>query len=225
MLLFMDRRGGPAADPGEAVEMQRFADALASRGQLRRSGRLGAEAAGARVRVRDGRASVTDGPFAESPGAVVGFWVIEAASRDEALDLARACPHARHGVVEVHLARGRDAVPDAGDGIPFLFAFRMEPGLGDPDGAKMREMIAFGDTLKRRGTFVETAPLARDPAPARVEARGGKTVVTDGPFAEAKEVVGGYAIVRAASRAEAVDVAVRYPHAKWGPVEVREIVP
>jgi len=68
------------------------------------------------------------------------------------------------------------------------------------------------------------APLAGDPPPARIETRGGKVLVTDGPFAEAKEIVGGYAIVRAASRAEAIEIAKRYPHAKWGPVELREIL-
>jgi hypothetical protein len=99
----------------------------------------------------------------------------------------------------------------------------MEPGLGDPDGSKMREMIAFGDGLKREGKFLETAPLAHDPPPARIEPRAGKTLVTDGPFAEAKEAVGGYSIVRAGSCAQAIELAKRYPHAKWGPVEVREI--
>jgi hypothetical protein len=48
--------------------------------------------------------------------------------------------------------------------------------------------------------------------------------VIDGPFAEAKEVVGGYNLVRAASRAEAIELAVRCPHARWGSIEVREIM-
>jgi hypothetical protein len=48
--------------------------------------------------------------------------------------------------------------------------------------------------------------------------------VTDGPFAEAKEAVGGYSIVYAADRAEAVEIAKRSFHARWGPVEVREIL-
>ena len=49
-------------------------------------------------------------------------------------------------------------------------------------------------------------------------------LVTDGPFAEAKEAVGGYSLVRVSGRPEAIDVAKRYPHAKWGPVEVREVI-
>ena len=73
------------------------------------------------------------------------------------------------------------------------------------------------------GRFLETAPLAAEPHPARVETRDGKPLVTDGPFAEAKEIVAGYAVLRAANRAEAIEIAKRYPHAKWGVVEVREI--
>jgi hypothetical protein len=48
--------------------------------------------------------------------------------------------------------------------------------------------------------------------------------VTDGPFAESKEVVAGFWILEAASRDEAIEIAKRYPHARWGPVEVRELL-
>jgi hypothetical protein len=75
----------------------------------------------------------------------------------------------------------------------------------------------------REGKHFETAHLALDPPPARVQSRRGRTLVTDGPFAETKDVVGGYALVRAASRADAIELAKRFPHAKWGPVEVREM--
>ena len=59
---------------------------------------------------------------------------------------------------------------------------------------------------------------------ARIEARGGTVLATDGPFAEAKEVVGGYSLVRVAGRAEAIELAKRYPQAKWGSVEVCEVL-
>jgi len=47
-------------------------------------------------------------------------------------------------------------------------------------------------------------------------------LVTDGPFAESKEGIGGYSLVRAASRAQAIEIGERYPHARWGLVEIRE---
>jgi hypothetical protein len=224
MLLFMHRQGAPAGTPRGMAAMTEFAAGLASQGKLRRGAPLVAESAGARVRVRDGKARVTDGPFAETKEVVAGFWVVDVADREEAVEIARRCPHARHGIVEVHRLQFRDIVADPGEGTPFLMAFRREPGLTDPDGAKLREMLDFGETLKRDGKFLETAPLAQDPPPARIEARRGKTLVTDGPFAESKEAVGGYGLVRVAGRADAIDLAKRYPHAKWGPVEVREIM-
>ena len=100
----------------------------------------------------------------------------------------------------------------------------MEPGLTDADGSKLREMLAFTETLKQARQFIETAPLVDEPPPARVVSRGGQVTVTDGPFTESKEAVGGYSLLRVAGREEAVAIAKRYPHAKWGPVEVREIM-
>ena len=60
---------------------------------------------------------------------------------------------------------------------------------------------------------------------ARVRAEGGAPIVSDGPFAETKEVIGGYFLVECESRDEAIEIAKRCPHARRGPVEVREVVP
>jgi hypothetical protein len=85
-------------------------------------------------------------------------------------------------------------------------------------------MRAFGEGLVRTATLFETVRLAdREPA-ARVKVRGGKPLITDGPFAESKEAIGGYGLVRVADRAAAIGLAGRTPHARWGPVEVREIL-
>jgi hypothetical protein len=224
LLWFTDRKDAPAPEPDRFAEMKEFAGELASQGKLRRGAPLRPESAAARVRVRDGKVFVSDGPFAESKEVVGGFWIVEVASREEAIEIARRTPHARQGSVEVHLTQFRDVVADPEKGSPFLFAFCIEAGLSDPDGSKLREMLEFGETLKAQRKFLETAPLAHDPPPARIETRGGKTLVTDGPFAEAKEAVGGYSLVRVAGRAEAIELAKRYPHARWGPVEVREII-
>ena len=230
MLLFIDREDQPAGEPGGMAELSAFAEKLAREGRLPRAAPLRPAAEGAWVRVRDGSAFVTDGPFAESKETLGGFWIFEAESREAALEVARRAfelgeprPEARLGAVELHLVRARHTFPDSGEGMPFLLAFRMEPGL-IPDGEKMQEMIAYGTELVRAGKQYETAPLASDPPPARIEARRGRTLVTDGPFAETKDVLGGYSFVRAASRAEAIELALGFPHAKWGPVEVREIV-
>jgi hypothetical protein len=205
-------------------EMGRFAGELAARGQMRGGAPLQPESAGARVQVRDGKAVVTDGPFAECKEVVGGFVVVDAGSRAEAIEIAKRCPHARAGLVEVRPAPDRDAAGTAGAGTRFLFLLHMEPDLRDPDGSGYREMLAYDAVLKNEGKYVESSQLSLDPPAARVEIRGGRTLLVDGPFAETKEVAGGYYVVQAKDRAEAIALAVRCPHAKWGTVEVREVI-
>lgn len=224
LLWFTEREGGPPLKAGGSAEMKELAGELARQRKLRRGAPLGPISDAALIRVRGGEALVSDGPFAESKEVVGGFWIVDVAGRDEAIEIARRSPHARYGTVEVHAVDFRLGYGDRGEGTPYLFVFRREPGLEDPDGSKLREMIAFGEELASQGTLLETAPLAAEPPPARIEVRGEKTLVTDGPFAEAKEAVGGYGVVRVAGRAQAIELAKRYPHARWGPVEVREIL-
>jgi hypothetical protein len=57
------------------------------------------------VRVRDGRATITDGPFAETKEQLAGFYLIEAQNLDEALDVAAKIPPAREGTIEVRPVR------------------------------------------------------------------------------------------------------------------------
>lgn len=224
LLWFTERKDGTPPEPGGFSEMGKLAKELARGGKLRCGAPLAPVADGALIRVRGGKAIVNDGPFAESKEVVGGFWIVDVASREEAIEIARRSPHARYGTVEVHRVGSRSTYTDSGEGTPFLMVFRMEPGLTDPDRSKFREMMAFGEELARQGTLFGMAPLAGDPPPARIEVRGGKALVTDGPFAEAKEAVGGYGLVRVADRAAAVALGARFPHARWGPVEVREIL-
>jgi hypothetical protein len=226
VLLIVDRKEAGSEERASLEEMGRFAGELAREGRIRGGSPLHPESEGARVRLRGGRALVTDGPFAESREVIGGYVVVEAASRAEALEIAKRCPHARAGIVEVRLAPDRDAAgAAAGSGPRFLFLLHMEPGLVDPDQSKYREMVAYDEALKREGCYVESSQLALEPPAARVEGRGGRTLVTDGPFAETKEIAGGYYVVRAESRARAIEIAERCPHARWGSVEVREIFP
>lgn len=198
-------------------------------GELRRSGtllrqvRLADAASAAAVRVRDGQATIREGAAAASEPVLEEFWIVDVASRDEADDIARRCSAGRDGTLELHRVAWRAQVADPRGDEPFLFAFRVEPGPRDPDGSRLQRMLDFTDGLKREGRFIETAPLATDPPPLRLRRTRDSLVVSDGPFAETKEGIGGYALVRVAGRAAAIDLATRYPHAGWGPVEVRAV--
>ncbi len=223
MLLIVNPKGAPGGNPAGMSEMGKFAAELAREGKLRGGAPLHSEAAGARVQVRDGKAIVTDGPFAESREVIAGSYVVEAEDRAAAIEIAKRCPHARAGVVEVRSLPDRD-VAKAGQGTKFTLLMMEASDLSDPDRAKYREMVAYDEVLKREGPYLESSQLGLDPPAARVEARNGKTLVTDGPFAEAKEIAGGYYVIEAAGREEAIEIAKRCPHAKWGTVEVREVM-
>src|SRR5215468_305016 len=129
MLLFLERRDGPKDCPNGFAEMNQFARELASQGTLRRGAPLVDEFAAARIRMRAGKALVSDGPFAESKEVLGGFWIVEVANRAAAIEIARRCPHARYGIVEVHHVQWRDTTADEEKGTPFLFAFHHEPDL------------------------------------------------------------------------------------------------
>jgi hypothetical protein len=78
--------------------------------------------------------------------------------------------------------------------------------------------------LNASGQFLGAHPLQPTPSAASVRVREGKTVVTDGPFAETREQLGGYFLVEAKSRDEAIAIASRIPGARRGTVEVRPVI-
>jgi len=86
-------------------------------------------------------------------------------------------------------------------------------------------MVSFGDELKSRGLLLATESLRSHAQAARVAVRSGRPQVVDGPFAEAKEMVGGFFLVDCKTFGEAVDLATRCPAAEWCTVEVRALAP
>ena len=89
--------------------------------------------------------------------------------------------------------------------------------------ATMRECLVHADEMRTSGTLLDTQML-EDPSTARsVRVRKGRTKIVDGPFAEAKEVLGGFNIIEARDMDEAVKIAQRFPWGATGCVEVRPI--
>ncbi len=81
---------------------------------------------------------------------------------------------------------------------------------GGPSPELMAEMGKLMDEMTEAGVLLDTAGLRPSAEGVRVHLADGKPSVTDGPFAEAKEVIGGYALIQAASKEEAVDWAKRF---------------
>ena len=84
---------------------------LHARGQYLHASPLMPSAEGARVRVRDGKRSVTDGPFAETHEQVAGYFLIHAQNLNEAIDIAARIPGARLGYIEVRQVRDIEGLP------------------------------------------------------------------------------------------------------------------
>lgn len=92
-----------------------------------------------------------------------------------------------------------------------------------PDAKAVGAMMKFNKQLREAGALITLDGLHPPSSGARVTYNTGKPVVTDGPFAEAREVLGGYWIIQAASRAEAIEWARRIPAQPGDVVEVRQV--
>ena len=96
-----------------------------------------------------------------------------------------------------------------------------------PDDSFMAEMAKYNDDLAKAGVLVDLQRLEPDSKGARVRFSGGKSTVIDGPFAETKELVGGYWIWNVKSKREAIEWVKRCPIPKLGgelEIEIREVL-
>ena len=93
-----------------------------------------------------------------------------------------------------------------------------------PDDVKLvAEMMKYNETLKKAGVLLAVDGLHPPATGARVSFAGGKPAVTDGPFTEAKEVLGGYWLIAVKSKEEAVEWARRCPATDGDVIEVRQV--
>jgi len=86
------------------------------------------------------------------------------------------------------------------------------------------ESTALAHDLKSNGQFLATAPLQPVSMATSVRIRDGKRLVTDGPFAETREQLGGYFLIDARDLDEAIGIAARIPGARKGTVEIRPVI-
>ena len=92
-----------------------------------------------------------------------------------------------------------------------------------PDAKAVEAMMKYNRQLQDAGVLLALDGLHPPSMGARVTFAGGKPTVTDGPFAEAKEVLGGYWMIQAASREEAIEWAKRCPGGDNEVIEVRQV--
>lgn len=99
------------------------------------------------------------------------------------------------------------------------------PEHGDPGFSEsLARVNAFADECRRRGVFVAGHPLQPEHTATTVSVRDGKALITDGPFAETHEHLGGAYILDCGNLDEALELAALCPMAEQGSIEVRPIV-
>ena len=96
------------------------------------------------------------------------------------------------------------------------------------DSAESNAMLAdigpHAASLKASGNLVMSQPLNLPQSAITVQMRAGKISVTDGPFLETKEMLGGLVLIEARDRDDAVRIAASMPHARLGHIEVRPVI-
>lgn len=89
--------------------------------------------------------------------------------------------------------------------------------------ALRQETLDYVEALRRSGHLLGTHALRSATTATSIQVRGGRLSVTDGPFVETKEQIGGYFLIEAADLDEAIRIASKWPSARLGTVEVRPI--
>ena len=110
--------------------------------------------------------------------------------------------------------------------MKYLCAVYLEPkalqGLSAGELAKLnRDSLGYNEELTKKGRYIAASALQPPETAKTVRHRGEETLVTDGPYAESKEVLGGFILIEALDMREAVRVAENIPVGKFGSIEVR----
>ena len=211
---------------------------MAAKGQLLAAAPLLPVATGSTVRVRDGRRLITAGPFAETTEQLGGYYLIDVENLDEAISIAGRLPPVRKGTVEIRPLFKLDGLPieklidRPASSAPTLKTFMFlcyddeeawRNAGPEAHHAAMLEAVALTHRLDGRSQYLSASPLHPIATATSVRVRNGQRIVTDGPFAETREVLGGYYLILAKDLAEAVEIAAQHSGARVGAVEVRQV--
>jgi hypothetical protein len=244
MQFMVIRRADEATEAGtlpsaaQLGDMERFNQALSDRGGLGLALGLRPSRRAVRLKLWPGGESITDGPFAEAKELVAGFTVFEAPSKEAAIGQLTCWPPSdaqAAGEVLLELREtgcpgGCAEVPPAagGDGERYVILLRSDAGTESdrvPPQHKLDALNAFNAAQAAAGVLLAGDGLKSSARGARLHFKGGHASVIDGPFAEAKELIAGFWMIRAASMPDANAWArtLPYPTGPEVEVEIREV--
>jgi hypothetical protein len=258
MMIKSDEQAEAGVLPDEKIiaAMNKFNADLVAAGVLVGAEGLHATSKGARIRLANGKRTTTDGPFAEAKEVIAGYWMLQTKTKEDAIAWAKRCPGAA-GRLELRQVYEMEDFPvdpaekdDGWRANEERMREEMEraPQPSAVPGTKRYIAMLKSDAFSESGVLPDEqmlttmGKLMEDMANAGV-AIGGEGLkpttegvqikqnrVTDGPFAEAKELIAGFCMLRVKSKAEAIEWSWRWldvhcggNFAKDGEIQIREV--
>jgi len=181
---------------------------------------------------RNGKRTLTDGPFVEAKELVGGFALMRVRSKEEAISW---CDKFAAAIGDVELFLGPVVEPwDLGmmpkpknPPLRYLSMHKLDPKTesgAPPDPALFGKVGALIDEMRAAGVLQATGGLSSTKQGARIRFDGKKPTIIDGPFAESKELIAGYAILNLPSKEAAIEWATRFGElVRVHEVEIRPI--
>jgi len=247
---------GVLPDDKIMLEMIKFNEAMAKAGVLVAAEGLHPTSRGASIRLAGGKRTTLDGPFAEAKEVIAGYWILRTKTRDDALDWAKRCPGAG-GQLELRQLYETEDFPvdpaEQADGwraneermreeleqapqavvkpgtkrfIAMLCSDKLSESGVLPDEKMLTTMGKLMEELVSAGVMVGGEGL--QPSAKGVRIKHHK--LTDGPFAESKELIAGFCVFRCKSLPEAIEHSWRWldvhcsgAFASDGEIEIREV--
>jgi hypothetical protein len=224
--------------------MPRWIEEMDARGVRKYGHALKHPSTAVTVRARDGQTLLSDGPFAETKEFIGGFDLIECADLDEAIEVAAKHPVSWFHRIEIRPFADARLSPSAeasscmeaveiparlgaqDDGAArrrYLLVMCLDgiPGSDEEEASITRDAQTWLEEMQERGVQVFGHALKHADTATTVQVRNGEKLLSDGPFAEAREFVGGFDIIEGVSREEAIEIAAKHPLARFHMVEVR----
>jgi hypothetical protein len=189
------------------------------------------------LRMKDGERLLTDGPFAETKEQIGGYYVIECKDLDEALDWAAKMPSAQGGgasevrPVMDYAAVGAEPPVYRGEARAKKYVLLLwgdesawESWTPEQMQQQMKRWEEYDREARAAGALMGGEGLEPSTAAKTVRLQDGERLVTDGPFAETKEQLGGFYLLDCKDLDEALDWAAKVPVPDEEPVEVRPVM-
>jgi hypothetical protein len=223
MLVYSDGVATPEISAAMQENTPAWVEEMDSSGaRLLGNGLLGPDAAKT-VRVRDGQTLVSDGPFADTKEFIAGLDIIEAENLDEAIAIAAKHPVSWYFAIELRPFTPGLEVPEQWAYEDLRYLLMMFDGGGHDAPEAEAEVLATRDDWPEQAgaALVLAHGLEHRDNATTVRVRDGQVLLTDGPFAETKEFLAGIAVLNTPSQQEAIDLAAKFPLARFHMVEVR----